>query len=226
MVPFGIPFSGRLRTTLAITEHIRSSISGANTVTVASFVNELQWLVFVDSKGTFRARTLQGNPRGEIIMNGPSIPTGGQNPYGCAGMAALLFASSPTIALGLVAIAEFQQRQGKPTGGGPVGIGVPPIWYLWLILLLVASPWFLAGILLLRRNSIGRWIAVALTIPSALIAVLTGIGTFVGLNAHDSMTAMNVSVFSPIALGAMLFCLTVWVTECTSLSNSKKSIRL
>jgi hypothetical protein len=152
-------------------------------------------------------------------MNKPYPPLVEPNPRGCAGIAALLFAASPSVALGLYAISEYERMRGRPGGGGPVAFGVPPIWLIWLILLGVSLPWIMAGVLLLRRIPAGRWIALVLTLPTALLTALTGSGAIIGMNARDDITAQNVSLFGPIALGGMLFCLTVWVTEYVCRSN-------
>jgi hypothetical protein len=154
-------------------------------------------------------------------MSEPSPDIAEPNALGCAGISALIFSVSPSVALGLMAIAENRQRRGRPAGGGPVAVGVPPIWFIWLILLGLSIPWIVAGVLMLRRIAAGRWIALLLTLPTALLTILTSIGTIVGMNARDPMTAMNVSAFGPIALGGMLFCLTVWGTEYTCRSNVK-----
>lgn len=151
----------------------------------------------------------------------PSPQIAEPNLYGCAGVAALLFAASPTVALGLYAISESQRMRGKPGGGGPVAVGVPPIWFIWLILLGLSLPWIIAGVLLLRRIPAGRWIALILTLPTAFLTALTGSGAIIGMNARDPITTQNVPLFGPIALGGMLFCLTVWVTEIVCRSNLK-----
>lgn len=102
-----------------------------------------------------------------------------------------------------------------------MAFGVPPIWLIWLVLLGLSLPWIIAGVLLLRRIPAGRWIALVLTLPTALLTALTGGGAIIGMNARDPITAQNVSLFGPIALGGMLFCLTVWVTEFVCWSDLK-----
>lgn len=142
----------------------------------------------------------------------PEIPE--PNPLGCAGITALLFAASPTCSLVLVSMAEAQQRHTQ-SQSGPVGVGVPSIWYIWLILLGLSLPWIIAGGMLLRRIPAARWIALVLTLPTALLTVLACAGTIAGMNApRDSVTATNTSAFGPIASAGLLFCLTVWITEC------------
>lgn len=142
---------------------------------------------------------------------------------GCAGIAALLFAASPSISLALLAFAESQQHRNRPQGGGPVGFGVPPIWCIWLILLGLSLPWILAGILLLRHVSAGRWIALLLTFPTAFIAVLSGAGTLVAMQARDEMAAQNVRAFGPVACWGMVFCLIVWGVEYSFWTQRRKA---
>ena len=146
-------------------------------------------------------------------MTEPASRTTEPLPLGCAGITALMFAASPTISLVLLSLFEFQQHRGQPQGGGPVGFGVPPGWFIWLILLGVSVPWIVAGLLLLRGISVGRGIALLLTIPTAILTVLAGIGTLMAMNARDQFAGEHVRAFGPMAFFGMIFCLTMWVME-------------
>ncbi len=129
-----------------------------------------------------------------------------------AGVTTLLFAACPTVELGLMAFSDFIR------GGGdhmPVGVGVPPLEFAMVVALVLSSPWIAAGVLLLRREATGRWLALVLTIPSILLVFLFGAGALHGfcwvwIIEHNWEGLLAGFVFGPFALIGLVFCLVVW----------------
>lgn len=133
-----------------------------------------------------------------------------------AGWTSLALATNPTVSLALVSLAEHPERSGRPSGGGPVALGAPPIWFIWLVLEGLSLPWVVVGILLLCRVAAARWIAAVLAVPTALLTFMAMIAATGPFSGRDSIDVIELSAFGPIAAAGAAFCFAVGFSEFAS----------
>jgi len=138
----------------------------------------------------------------------------GKCPSRFVGVAALLFAASPSLSLALIVGYEVLTGQRRGGGGVAVGFAVPPLWAVWLFFLMCSVPWILVGILVLRRSAWGRWMGLVLTAPTLIAAWVCAAEAAHGIGGSGGeLTPIGLTdglFFGPPALFGALFCLASW----------------